>query len=248
MKAKLFLWLMAIIFWGCNSGGEDCSGPFSITSISPDANPAGYEILITGEGFSENSRVFFSNTQDQTARLSDDLNGIIATVPVGIPPGTITLSVEDGGCNDDMDFDVWGSWNSDVPQAPLNIVIPVPPASYPSSINNFWKNVYDEDHGFFLQDVDGDGVLDDGSEEDHFDDDRKLFQNNPISGTYDKNNGQVILEVDRTGNGGEKVKYTGVIVDPALLEVKNANIPSDATLGLLLEEEGAGRQLLLIPS
>ena len=94
-----------LLLFSCNNN-KDCESPLAITKVSPNANPPGYEVVITGTGLTAATKVFFGNVAAAGTRLEEGL-GLITKVPAGLS-GVVNLSVDDGSCSVSTDFEVLG--------------------------------------------------------------------------------------------------------------------------------------------
>lgn len=127
------------------------SDPVSLAGIFPNSNPVGGPVLIEGEGFNDNTEVFFNN---QKAIIEERTSTILTTkVPEGLGATTVTLRVENNSKQfDEQPFDVLGSFPIDLPVGAPNIIIPsggiTTPITFSASTFDFIKvlNVYDTTH------------------------------------------------------------------------------------------------------
>lgn len=214
-------------------------GDFGITSLQPAANPVGYEIFIEAKGVSANTKVRFDNVEAASVKTAE--GGLIVKVPSGIA-GTVSLSIEEGECNDSKSFDVLGTYPGNVPVGPTTIIIPQAPASLPSGISNIWKNVFDTKHTLDLQDNDAPfGILDDDHYEDYNfgADPTSYFNHNPLVGQYDTLANTIFIVVDRrTKPNGYRDTLTGQFI-------KNLPQQPNADGTILLTSKRTGRQLVI---
>jgi len=211
-------------------------GDFGITSLQPAANPVGYEIFIEAKGVSASTKVRFDNVEAASVKTAE--GGLIVKVPSGIA-GTVSLSIEDGECNDSKSFDVLGAYPGNVPVGPTTIIIPQAPTSIPSGITNAWRNIFDSNHTVFFQDdfSNPDGILDITSTEYHTTD--PYFNENLVSGTYDTLANKIFVIINRSAKtDGYKDTLTGKFIQ---------NLPQQPnTQGtILLTSKRTGRQLVL---
>ncbi len=212
------------------------TGDFGITSLQPAANPAGYEIFIEAKGVTASTRVRFDEVDAASVKTAE--GGLIVKVPTGVS-GPVSLSIEEGSCSDSRSFEVLGTYPGNVPAGPTTIIVPQAPGSLPSSIGNFYTNLFDNDHAFILAEPDsGTGIqVGSFSSESHFSND--FFNGNPISGTMDLANNNIFLIVDRTAQtGGYKDTLTGKYIQ------KLPQSPN-GTVDILLTSKRTGRQLVL---
>ncbi len=225
----------ALFFTACKDKCD--SADFGISSLQPAANPAGYEVFIGATGVTANTKVRFDAVDAASVKTAE--GGLIVKVPTGIS-GTVSLSIEEGNCNDSRSFDVLGSYPGNAPASPTVIVIPQAPGSLPTGISNSWVNVFDADHQVSLQDNDfpADGIFDDGFFESHFGG-LSYFNNNPVSGNYNIQANNIFVVIDRSAkSGGFKDTLTGQFIP-------NLSATPQAKFTILLTSKRTGRQLVL---
>lgn len=216
---------------------SNCEGDKSVESISPSANPPGYEVIIETKEFSSTAQVRFGNETADTR--PGEADQIIARVPAGLA-GNVQVTVEEGACVARFDnFKVPGSLPGDLQPSLPDIILPVPAPAPAGGFANAWLNAADNtfNTGIQLGD-DGSGILSfPGSYEFHFGG-NEFFNGNPVSGTVDVANDKIYLEVDRTAKpGGTLEKFDGqFVVPPASITAQYA---------ILLVSRQTGRQLLL---
>ena len=225
----------ALFFTSCKDKCD--SDDFGITSLQPAANPAGYEVFIAAQGVTANTKVRFDAVDAASVKTAE--GGLIVKVPTGIS-GTVSLSIEEGDCNDSRSFDVLGAYPGNAPASPTSIVIPQTPGSLPTGISNSWVNVFDPNHHVSLQDNDfpADGIFDDGFFESHFGG-LSYFNDNPVSGNYNIQANNIFVVIDRSAKtGGYRDTLTGQFVP---------NLPQtpEAKFTILLTSKRTGRQLAL---
>lgn len=225
----------ALFFASCKDKCD--SSDFGITSLQPAANPAGYEVFIAAKGVTANTKVRFDAVDAASVKTAE--GGLIVEVPTGIA-GTVSLSIEEGDCNDSKSFDVLGAYPGNAPASPTSIVIPQTPGSLPATISNSWVNVFDANHQVSLQDNDSppNGIFDDGELEKHFGG-LSYFDNNPVSGNYNFQTNTIFVVIDRSAKaGGYRDTLTGQFVP---------NLPAtpQAKFTILLTSKRTGRQLAL---
>ncbi len=188
-NASWFYALLTICSLGC--GGKDDNCESSISSIQPNSNPPGYEVLITTNGFDSDAKVFFG-TVEATTRIAG-ANAIIAKVPSGVSGNNIEVSVE-GDCIARSDgFTVLGTLPNSIQASLQEIIIPTPPPSYPTDIGNNWKNAANDNQSLLIQGSLVGGVA-------QLDIDSKEFNygvESPLSGTINTNTNVIYMEIDR---------------------------------------------------
>lgn len=246
----LVLLSFLIVFSDCGGNDDPCLiSLYALTTIEPSSNPVGYEIRISGEGFTENTLVRFDNVDSPKTTLLDP-STLIATVPSGVL-GPVELSVSDGGCLDRNDrFEVYADFPANIPFSPNTIIIPQPisAVNYPDNfLQNCWENINDREHCIFLvESEEGNGILNEDTTndvcEERHSDQTSFFSGNPISGHFrtDDVNETVDIEItiDRSAKpGGEVETYTGELIEPA-------SVGSNGQYVLLLTSQKDGRQLL----
>ncbi|HOY06396.1 MAG TPA: hypothetical protein PLO67_13390 [Saprospiraceae bacterium] len=211
-------------------------GDFGITSLQPAANPIGYEIFIEAKGVSASTKVRFDNVEAASVKTAE--GGLIVKVPSGIA-GTVSLSIEDGECNDSKSFDVLGTYPGNVPVGPTTIIIPQTPASLPTSISNAYTNVFDPNHKLIIQDFEEPlGLIDEGSFENYLNDEMPLLKFNPISGHYDVQANTIFIVIDRTD---KPEGYVDTLIGQF---VPNLSLTPEAQFTMLLKSSHTGRQLV----
>lgn len=128
------------------------SDPVILTGIYPNSNPVGGPVLIEGEGFTEETEVYFNNTPATIEKRSSTY--ITTKVPAGLGATTVTLRVETGIMFDEEPFDVLSAFPSNIPGSPPSIII-IPPGGGVTSPISFTLestdkitvvNVYDPSH------------------------------------------------------------------------------------------------------
>lgn len=236
----------ALLFSNCQKdkdGNCTLNPQLNLEKVEPNANPPGYEIKLTGNGFTDTTIVRFDNLQStKTRRL--DASTLIATIPSGII-GSAEVSISDGECLKRFDrFEVFADFPNSIPFSPLTIIIPQAASLYPTGgFQNAWVNVNDPNHSIFLQDTTNvNGFLGPESAEYHSAG-NTFLNNNPVTGyiRFDETaqTSDIRIEVDRRSKpGGELEIYTGEFIDPAV-------IASDHAFIILLTSEKDGRQLIL---
>lgn len=251
MRVLLTIILALLALTSCKNAeqGPACTEPLSIRSVTPPANPAGYELLIQGEGLNDAEvEVFFGDGIPAPAEWREELQGLVTLVPQALPSFT-ELVVRQGGCTARTSFEVYGDFPADVPSNLSQIVVPVPPASIPPSLQNAWFNAADLAHAIFLvpdsenpgQWVAGQAPCPDACSTEFHDDPDSPFSGNPISGTYDTNTLAVTLFIDRTANGLGVDTLEGQFIDPIA-----SGVGTGSHLGILLFSSAFQQQLLFL--
>lgn len=237
----LFLFLLTLVF-ACGKDEKTCPGK-SITGISPNNNPVGYEVLLETEGFTDAAVVRFGQSVADS-RAGGEAGQLIARVPTGLA-GNVQVTVEEGDCLDRFDdFQVLGSYPGNLQPALQNILIAIP-GSVPApavDFTNSWKNAADSSQtaGFFLKD-NNDGIFNPAECNET---PPNSSQTNPISGTYDLQQNKLVIVVQRPTADGGAEEYDGQFIN------KPAGVPNlpDRNFYLLFISRKTGRQVLLYPS
>ena len=88
-RSVLFLGLMCILF-GCSDEDDNALGSASVTveNISPTEGFSGTEVTVTGTGFTENSRVFFNETEVEEY-VSRSAVSLVVKVPENASTGRV---------------------------------------------------------------------------------------------------------------------------------------------------------------
>ncbi|MEX2513042.1 MAG: IPT/TIG domain-containing protein [Cyclobacteriaceae bacterium] len=147
------VWLLPLLFISCqDETPSDNPDPVTISGIFPNSNPIGGPVLIEGEGFNDNTAVYF-NTQKAT--IEERTPHLLTTkVPSGLGATTVTLRVENSWRFDTQPFDVLSEFPSDLPSSPPSIILPsgglTAPISFTISDIDIvhLMNVYDTTHTF----------------------------------------------------------------------------------------------------
>lgn len=218
----------------CDTNG--CDQVFEIDELQPDTNPAGYEIRIVGQPFSESATVRFGN-KVATTRWDETQNTILAKVPTGLS-GLLEVTVEEGECLARADFEVTGNYTTNWPPALPVIVIPQNPSTFPSNFTNLWHNIADEDHRIFLGSDNATTALTDDSAEFHLSNSK--LNENPVRGTVNIAQNKIFMTINRTAHGGMNDTLDGKFILPA-----SAGI-TDKDFAILLESRASGRQMVLV--
>lgn len=236
---RLLLALLCITLYSCNKD-NDCDGTIAIEAVVPNSNPPGTEIKIKGDGLSVDTEVRFAG---QLAKSNFSVEkGLVATVPNNVI-GLVDLTVEDGECLVRTEFEVLGALPVNWVATSTVIVIPILPATFPTSINNQWVNYYDKKHRINIQPVSfpcDTQQLQAGFFEEH---DTNVFLNdNPVSGYYDCPNGKTLLIIDRTSKTGGMIDT----LDGTLIAPQSVGEDSKSTkLFMILISRITGRQLII---
>lgn len=241
-----FLPAICLLVTGCTN--KNCDKNVAVLAVQPDTNPAGYEVLLKTDGFTKDATVVFGSVAAET-RAGAESGDIIAKIPAGLL-GNVEISVEEGDCIARFaNFIVAGGLPTSVqPSLPV-IVIPTPPASYPTQgIGNLWANAAgtfdasgNPDQSVLIVEglVDGDVINFDPDFSVEFNSADPNLNNNPVSGFANIKTGQVKMEIDRTLKGGLVEHFDGqFIAVPAFL-------PANTVCAMLLVSQETGRQLLL---
>ena len=139
---KNIFWLPALLVIsicvltiGCKK--DNCSN--TITTVQPNTNPVGYEVLIKTTGFTSAAKVVFGSVA-ATSRAGGESGDIIARVPTGLS-GNVEISVEEGDCIKRSDgFVVLGSLPSGVQSSLPNIIVPTTTTVPLEGLDNDWRN------------------------------------------------------------------------------------------------------------
>jgi hypothetical protein len=244
-----FLTLCALTSCTKDENGTACTEPLSIRSVTPPANPAGYELLIQGQGLDDAEvEVFFGDGIPAPSEWTEELQGLVTLVPQALPNFT-ELVVRRGDCLARTNFEVYGSFPADVPANLSQIVVPAPPASIPPSLQNAWPNAADLAHSVFLvpdsdnpgQWVPGQEPCPDACSTEFHNDASSPFNGNPISGTYDTTTLAVTLYIDRTAKGLGVDTLEGQFINPIA-----SGVATGSELGILLFSRASRQQLLFL--
>lgn len=220
------------LFFSCK---DKCDGNKSIEGVAPDTNPPGYEVIIQTNGFTEAAQVRFGS-QEAEVRAGAENGELIARVPGGLA-GNVQITVEEGDCLVRFDdFNVSGSLPTDLQASLKDIVLPLPPATYPSNFTNAWFNAADLTFTSGIQfDDDGTGTVAYPATRE-FDFDGQFFDDNPVNGTVNISTNEIHISIDRRAKGGTLEEFDGQFVVP----------PANAQHAMLLVSRQSGRQLLLV--
>lgn len=235
---RFLLFSLSIILFSCNKD-NDCDGTIAIESVIPNSNPPGTEVKIKGDGFTE-PEVRFAG-QLAKSELSVE-KGLVAIVPNNVI-GLVDLTVEDGECLVRTDFEVLGALPVNWVASPTLIVIPTLPATFPTSVNNVYKNYFDPNHtlGIFVN-CNGSKnkvALENFAEETHLN--NSFLNKNPIAGTYNCSNGSFEITIDRSTKGGIIDILDGKVISAVTL----GEIPDVNVLYMLFTSRITGRQIIV---
>ncbi len=220
----------AFVGLSCDDGNADCTEPLNIAAVEPDNNPAGYEVLIRGEGFTAEAVVRFGNVVADARRVDRDL--LIAEVPGSID-GPVELSVQSGTCIARTGFEILTSYPSDQPLSAPFVIVPPLNIGFNSGIDNLWYNLVDPDHLFCLDRGNDFQTIGFNSFECHRT--NPLLAGNRVEGEYIGDFESLLLRVIRDQ---ETEVYDGYAIDPALVN-------SDSALVLFLVSRSTKRQIIL---
>ncbi len=223
---------------GC---GKDDNCDKKISAVQPNTNPAGYEVLIKTNGFTNAAKVVFGSVA-ATSRAGGAAGDIIAKVPAGLS-GNVEISVEEGDCiARSGGFVVSGVLPSGTQPSLPNIIVPTPTTVPLEGIENDWANAIDtilRDQGLHLA-TESDLILGINQlvRSLEFKDN---IRTNTVTGTINTTTNIIYLEVNRTPNGGSIEHFDGqFIVRPDFLATA-----SGRNYSILLVSRETGRQLLL---
>lgn len=235
---KVLTLLLCIGLLACNQD-DDCDGTFTIESVVPQSNQPGSEILIKGEGFSEDTEVRFAGQLAKTSFSAE--KGITAVVPNDVI-GFLDLTVGEGNCLARKDFEVLGALPVNWVASPTVIITPVLPPTFPSNISNQWINYYDNNHTLTLVQNDdcfgqNEAELDSFSSlESHIT--NSFLNNNPIAGGYQCQERILEISIDRTKKGGIIEMLAGSVIEAETIGEDD----SDGRAYMLLTSKITGRQ------
>jgi len=240
-----FCALLLISCFGCKGNDQNCAN--EITSIQPNSNPPGYEVLITTTGFSTAAKVFFGSVEATTR--TPGANAVIATVPAGVSGNNVEVTVEEGDCLARQDgFAVLGAGGpSDVQPSLPEIVVPVAATPPLGDIQNAWRNAAEDSYGIQLYGslVAGINQIAVGAVEiDFTGSGNTYFKDNPVTGSINTTTNVIALEIDRTAKiNGFVEHFDGkFIATPTSI----ATIPPSAKpISIFLASRETGRQLIL---
>jgi len=258
---------LLILFLLCIACEEKTESSIRITGVFPSSNPRGGPVKIVGEGFGEETEVYFEGNLAVVEQRSDTF--LTTRVPTGVSGLGISIKVEDANGSDELSdhFDVLSDFPSDLPTSPPSIFIPAQSLSsaLPYTISDadlVWHmNVYDRKHilGFLFR---------------RENDDYRSVERMTLDGTYystpilidgeelfkyDKVSGVAIIssvEVDRSNSSpaGHPIasdEYNAVYFSmenfdfpPGFLDNQGDIVFSDSFL--LLESKTSGRQYLFV--
>lgn len=236
MKTPKFLIAFALCCLAHMACNPECES-LQAVRLSSDANPAGFEILLTATPLSglSNKKVSFGNVPAES-RFVDDF-GLIVKVPEGIT-GDVELKIEDPDCLDFIrvpfkvaDANYFENNLNYVPPTPPFIVIPTININPPQFVNNAWLCPQDPDYCLWFQMVVDSTVfpykptklLNPSKSAEQalclcLRESDLPFAKNRMFGIVDKENNYIEITIDRTLKGGGYEKFTGRFIDIAQVE------------------------------
>ena len=256
--------LLACTLCMCEEAPEST---ISVTAAFPSANPIGGPVKIVGNGFTNETIVFFDGVMADIELRSDTF--LTTKVPTGVGGSGVSINLEDpGGAAVLSDyFDVLASFPSNLPSSPPSIFIPTQtlnsslPFTMTGSEGVWHMNVYDtqhrlvllfsrvnsEDRSFEFVEIDGTSysspVLMDGQE---------LLDYNPSNGEINLS----VLFIDRTNLSTLRHPFSSDEYSATYFTDENFSFPSefkensgDITPSknfLLLESKTTFRQYLFV--
>jgi hypothetical protein len=274
----LALCMASIAHYQCNPACINLTNVRTNSSLAP----AGYEILITADQ-TEDLRgrgVRFGSTQATDSRFIDGL-GLAVKVPLGIS-SPVAIMIDDPDCGDVMVSDQFALANSIqssfgtanyVFPMPPEIVIPNPPITLPTSIDNAWFQPDNAEYCIWIKALrivkaPGDTLvttqIDPAQSEELSTCLAKNLQvpvpnyhKNPVSGVFDIKNNYIRFIIDRTSKGLGYEEFEGTLIEksmsPYATKTKGPFLcgtqPTEVPLGnaaLLVTSLTTGRQLILI--
>lgn len=220
--------LLAIAHPACN---PDCASLEDIR-LSTDANPEGYEILITASPLSglKNKKVFFGSVEAETV-FHDDI-GLVVRIPAGVD-GDVELKIEDPDCLDFIrrpfkvaDAAYFENNLNYVPPTPPFIVIPTIGINPPQFVNNAWLSPENPEYCLWFQMV-VDSTT--GQPTKYLNPTKSAeqalceclrtsslpFARNRMYGIVDKDKNYIEITIDRTPINGDYETFTGRFIDMA---------------------------------
>lgn len=208
----LLLWIPAFVvpLAGCDDDGNgvDCE-PLAIQTVYPYYGAVDGPVLIEGRGFAvESLQVRFGAQQAQVIDKTDTY--ITTKVPSGLL-GVVELSVTNSeGCTEVVNFEILNASGTTFPSSPPVYFIPPAGYSFPVQIPMDQEltliNVYDAQHILHVQDF---------REVVSFDEDinanYELWdeKTNPITGSINIPENQLLFEIDRSDSGEEDDQLVG---------------------------------------
>ncbi len=234
------------LIFGLENCEDKCGSSVSVQSVQPNTNPAGYEVLLKTEGFSDATKVIFGSVE-ATSRTGGAPGDIIATVPAGLS-GNVEVSVEEGECiARSGGFIVSGSLPGNVQPSLQQIVVPILTSAPQGGFENDWINAASIDKSQRIHlggnEVASITILDGVTTKEIAGADNPFFNNNPVTGVVNVFTNLIYLEIDRTAKGGIVEHFDGSFIErPAFLPPPPNSAKPQA---ILLVSRDTGRQLLL---
>lgn len=155
MRLFSILWLLIMgALWAlpaCKSN-PDCDDALILTQVFPNTNPAGGPVLLKGSGFRSGMSLNFGNVSASIGEFNDSF--LVAQVPGGLLGG-VRITLSDGGCNDQIGFDVASSFPVNLPASPPVYLLPQPGLAFSILVTSDetipLQNVYDPTHAIYLR-------------------------------------------------------------------------------------------------
>jgi hypothetical protein len=248
--------LLLMVPLSCN---PDCQSLANVRITTP-VNSVGNEILIVAEPLSglEGRKVFFGSKEAAETRFIPNL-GLAARIPTGTPTNA-EVRIEDPDCLDVISMPLqvvndsyYASLDNFVPPAPPDIVIPVVPISFPTSVDNAWLSPVNPGYclwfTMFKDTVAGVphelSLVDPGNSFEQStcccergDPDLPYAQNR-MGGIVDRANNRIEIYVDRRPRGGDIEEFTGMFIDRATTAYASSTGLLNCPVGSCLNAAGA---------
>ena len=231
LSALLAVVLLAFIQPACN---PECVSLDNVR-LSSDANPNGFEILITANPLDglKNKKVLFGAVEAESA-FHENL-GLIVKIPEGVS-GDVELKIEDPDCLDfiRVPFKVAGQSYFEnnlnyVPPTPPVIVLPTIDINPPPFIDNAWLSPENPEYCLWFQMVVDSAT---GQPTKYLNPSKSVeqalcpclrtsdlpFARNRMFGIVDKEKNYIEITVDRTPIGGDYEKFSGRFINMAQVE------------------------------
>lgn len=229
MKTPFILFAVALLSFAQSACNPECVSLDNVR-LSSDANPAGYEILITAsplEGL-KNKKVSFGAVEAES-EFHEDI-GLVVKVPDGVS-GDVELKIEDPDCLDFIrtPFKVAGESYFEnnlnyVPPTPPFIVIPTININPPQFVNNAWLCPQNPNYCLWFQMVIDSAT---GQPTKYLNPTKSVeqalceclrdsdlpFAKNRMFGIVDKEKNYIEITIDRTPVNGDYEKFTGRFID-----------------------------------
>lgn len=121
---NLLAYSLVIFLLSIYSCEEPPESTVSIAGAFPSSNPVGGPVKIVGEGFTNETELFFNGNLATIEQRSDTF--LTTWVPTGTNGVGVSIRVEDPGGTDELKdyFDVLLEYPANIPQSPPNIIIP----------------------------------------------------------------------------------------------------------------------------